>query len=172
MLIYLALIESPEDQSKFEKLYIAYKKAMFNQAYSVLKNNQDAEDAVHDAFEYIAKNINNIDEPISKKAKVYVSIIAKNKAIDICRKKQRRQELPMEEFDGPVIDPTSSNGLAGCILQLPERDRQWILLRYYNGYSTKEVAKMMSLKESAAYQLDRRAKIRLEEICVKEGVLI
>lgn len=172
MLICLSLIETPEDRSKFEKVYIAYQKTMFNQAYGVVKNQQDAEDAVHDAFEYIAKNIGNIEEPISKKTKVYVSIIAKNKAIDICRKKQSRQELPLEEIDSPTIEQLPDHGLARCILQLSERDRQWILLRYYNGYSTKEIAKMMSLKEPAAYQLDRRAKIRLEEICNKEGVLI
>lgn len=49
MLIYLMMIESPEDQSKFEKVYLTYKGLMYHVAYKILNNEQDAEDAVHSA---------------------------------------------------------------------------------------------------------------------------
>lgn len=55
MLIYLQLIETPEDRSRFEQLYIAYRDLMFYIARKILGNNQDAEDAVHDAFVTVAK---------------------------------------------------------------------------------------------------------------------
>ena len=66
MLIYLQMIDGPEDQSKFEQLYLTYRGLMYYVAESILRNEQDAEDAVHDAFVAVAKNISNISEPESK----------------------------------------------------------------------------------------------------------
>ena len=38
MIIYLQMIESDEDKSKFEQLYIMYKGLMFHVAMKILKN--------------------------------------------------------------------------------------------------------------------------------------
>ena len=54
MFIYLMMIDSPEEQSKFEKVYLTYKGLMYHTAYKVLNNEEDAEDAVHNAFVKIA----------------------------------------------------------------------------------------------------------------------
>lgn len=50
MLIYLQMIESEADKSKFERLYLRYRGLMFSVAMRLLSNEQDAEDAVHQAF--------------------------------------------------------------------------------------------------------------------------
>ena len=50
MLIYLALIDSDAEKSKFEITYRAYRDLMFHVAYKILNNQQDSEDAVHQAF--------------------------------------------------------------------------------------------------------------------------
>ena len=47
MIIYLQMLETPEEKSKFEQLYLEYKGLMFHVAYEILHNEQDAEDAVH-----------------------------------------------------------------------------------------------------------------------------
>ena len=47
MLIYLQMIETPEDRTKFETLYTEYKEWMGTIAFSILNNTYDAEDAVH-----------------------------------------------------------------------------------------------------------------------------
>lgn len=57
MIIYLQMLETPEEKSKFEQLYLEYKGLMFHVAYEILHNEQDAEDAVHQAFVKIAENI-------------------------------------------------------------------------------------------------------------------
>ncbi|MBQ8804648.1 MAG: sigma-70 family RNA polymerase sigma factor [Tyzzerella sp.] len=62
MLIYMLMIDSSDDQSKFEKLYNEYKGLMFYVANNILHNEQDAEDAVHHAFVKIAENIEKIEE--------------------------------------------------------------------------------------------------------------
>ena len=48
MIIYLQMIESDEDKSKFEQLYIMYKGLMFHVAMKILKNEFDAEDAAYE----------------------------------------------------------------------------------------------------------------------------
>ena len=50
MMIYLQMIDTPEDRSKFEFLYMEYRGLMFHVANKILHNEQDAEDTVHQAF--------------------------------------------------------------------------------------------------------------------------
>ena len=62
MLIYLQSIADPQDRNKFEQLYIQYKQLMFCVANSILRNEYDAEDAVHQAFLAIVKNLDKISD--------------------------------------------------------------------------------------------------------------
>gem|GEM_PF-4323344 len=55
--LYLNIIDNEQDKDKFEQLYLTYKHDMYAVAYHILYNQFDAEDAVHDAFIRIAKNI-------------------------------------------------------------------------------------------------------------------
>ena len=57
MLIYLAMIESDEDKSKFEIIYNSYKKLMLYQANTILGDTNDTEDVVHKSFLKIIKII-------------------------------------------------------------------------------------------------------------------
>ena len=47
MLIYLQMLESPEEKSILEQIYLEYRGLMYHVAYEILHNEQDAEDAVH-----------------------------------------------------------------------------------------------------------------------------
>lgn len=63
MLIYLAMIDSPEGKFKFEIIYEQYKNLMFYTANKILGDTRDSEDIVHDAFLKIIEIIDNIDDP-------------------------------------------------------------------------------------------------------------
>ena len=56
MLIYLAAIDAPEDRDRFVELYETYRGLMYHVAHQILRNEADAEDAVHDAFVVLAEN--------------------------------------------------------------------------------------------------------------------
>lgn len=45
MLIYMMMLETPEEKSLFEQIYLEYRGLMFHVAYEILHNEQDAEDA-------------------------------------------------------------------------------------------------------------------------------
>ncbi len=172
MLIYLQMIDLPQDKYKFEEVYITYRGLMFYVADQILHNKHDAEDAVHQAFIQIAKNIYNISAVKCPKTKHYVVTIVEHKAIDIYRKKPRLAEVELqEEIAGISVEYQGDNGVADCITRLPARYREIILLRYYHGYSTKEIAKMFHISETNANKLLQRAKNKLEKICREEGFL-
>ena len=172
MLIYMLMIDSPDDQSKFEKLYHEYKGLMFYVANNILHNDQDAEDAVHQAFVKIAENIEKIEETMCPKTKGYVVTIVENRAIDLYRKKIRHTSVELkEEVIGLSVEYAGSNGLTKCILKLPANYREIILLKYYHGYTLREIAKMIGVSETNAIKLDQRAKKKLLEFCKEEGIL-
>ena len=90
--LYMSFIDSEDDREKFEIIYNEYRKRMVSTAYSILHNHEDAEDAVHDAFIRIAKNMKSIDDPKSKKTLAYVITATKNNAINIFNKNKRNRE--------------------------------------------------------------------------------
>lgn len=48
--LYLSLISTEAERSRFEEVYSQYRKQMIVIATSILKNEADAEDVVHDVF--------------------------------------------------------------------------------------------------------------------------
>lgn len=172
MLVYLAMIDSPEEQSKFEKIYLTYKGLMYHTAYKILSNEEDAEDAVHNAFVKIAENVSKIGDPVCPKTKVYVVTIVENKAIDLYRANQRRRKVTyLDEISGIEIEESNLHGLSACMAKLSPRYRQIILLKYYHGFSCREIAKQLNITEVNAIKLDQRAKNKLLQICKEEGML-
>lgn len=170
MIIYLEMIDTPGDRSKFEQIYLGYRDLMFHVANEILHNEQDAEDAVHQAFLNVAENMKKIGEPKCPKTKGYVVTIVENKAIDLYRRHKRHKMLELnDDVQGIQIVYEGENALTACILKLPARYREAILLRYVQGYSVKELASILGLSFAAASKLDQRAKARLKDLYEKEG---
>lgn len=171
MIIYLQAIEDPGDRAKFAELYERYRAYMLKIANKVLDNEFDAEDALHNAFISISEHMDKIQDPSSHKTRGYVAIIVERKAIDICRKRSRFVSLEtIENRIGLSFPPPEGDDVARCLSKLPPRYRHIIILKYYHGYSVREIADLFGIKPATASKLDQRAKARLEEICREEGV--
>lgn len=172
MLIYLQMIDTPEEKSKFEEIYLEYRNLMFYVANQILHNEQDAEDTVHQAFVKIAENIEKIEEAVSPKTKNYVAIIAENQAIDLYRKKKRQTVVELnDEVAGIATEYDGDNTLVRCILKLSGKYRQVILLKYYHGYSVEEISVMLGISKTNATKLTQRAKKKLYDLCREEGMI-
>lgn len=178
MLIYLEMLETAADQSKFEQVYRRYRGLMFHVAMKILNNEQDAEDAVHEAFVAIAKNSSKIFDVECTKTRAYVVIIVERKAIDRYRAKGRKPTVPLEEETlegeppGLTFDTPGDTPLARAIAALPARYREFILLKYDYGYTNKELQSLFALSYAGVHSLDQRAKQRLRELLEAEGVTL
>ena len=60
LVCYLAMIDREEDAQRFSGLYFAYQKQMLQVALGVLRNQEDAEDAVQTALLCLAQHIRDL----------------------------------------------------------------------------------------------------------------
>ena len=169
MFVYLEMIDSPEDESKFERVYHKYRYLMLHVAKQILQNHHDAEDAVHQAFISIIENIEKISDVECPKTRSFVVIITERKAIDMLRHNSRRSTVELNEDIAGIEMPFDlENPIADAIAKLPAHYREVLLLRFDNGFSTKEIASFLSITDSGVRKLIARAKKALQAALEKE----
>lgn len=174
MLIYLSMIETEENKSKFEQIYNKYKQIMFFVANRILKDEYLAEDAVHQAFLRIIDNLDKIDKIDCHKTKGFIVIIVENIAIDFYRKRKRENNISFDEVEFYIRDiKTESdfiiNDVEEAILKLPINYSVVLRLKYSQGYTNEEISKILKISEGNVRQRISRGKKKLAEILAKEG---
>ena len=171
MLAYLQAIDNPEDRTRFEAMYSAYRGLMFHAANRILQNPQDAEDAVHLAFLSLANC--RLPAELGPQARHLAAVTAERKAIDLYRARRRRPEVELEEEAFPGCAPPPSDGtLAGAMAALPPRYRETLLLKYYNGYSAAEIGELLGTTAANVRQILARAKRKLAEELAERGEIV
>ena len=176
VLVYLAALETEAERDRFQALYERYRGLMFHRAMLLLRNESDAEDAVHQAFLAILEHFEKISSIDCPKTRAYVVIIAESKAdekrdrarkldqaVDQLRARKRlASEAELEALPGPEIPLPGGSDLARAMAALPARYRQALLLRFQMGYTTRELAGLFGMTEASAGKLLWRAKQALK----------
>ena len=162
---YLSLIDTDEEKSKFEIVYLKHRKVMMLEAKKYL-DEKLAEDAVHTAFVKIADNIKKIDDPADVKTRNFVVIITRNTALDMLKKLGRETEL-LENLAESEQTQLGDSPLE----KLPKTHRDVLILHYQYGYSVPETAKLLGLSRDAVYKRIERAKQELARIMKEEELL-
>ena len=170
MFIYIQMIETDEDKSKFETIYETYRGLMYHVAFKRMNHVQDAEDVVHHVFMKIAENIKKV-EPVSPKTKQLVVIMVCNRVTDVFRS---RNKHPTINYDDELLGDTQyelegEDLLTKCIMQLPEQQRMVIWLKYVYGYSLREISKLLGISLVWAQKIDQRAKKKIEKLYQEGG---
>ena len=170
-MIYLSSLDTQEDRSKFEEIYQKYRSKMYGIAYSILGNNEDSEDAVHNAFVKLADEFTNISHLSCNEITSYIVIIIRNAAIDIYRRNKRDREFkePIEAIkDETDIDFSdiiiTKEMMLSAVKQLPEKYKDVLFLYYYEQRSSKETAQLLGISESDVRVAAYRAKAMLRKI--------
>ena len=170
MLVYLQMLETAEEKDKFARLYTLCRGKMMAAAMRLLRNREDAEDAVHQAFLAVLENFSKISNVDCPQTTAYVVIITERKALDLLRARSRHPEVELDpEEPGLAVPPPEEGGLAAAMARLPARYREALLLRYRHGYGTGELAKLFGMKRGAVQKLLWRAKEALKRELEKEG---
>ena len=99
MLVYLAMIDSPQDKDKFQKLYDLYEGLLYHIAWNILHNRQDVEDAVQQTFLKILTHLEKIVQVDCPQTRSYVSIVCRYACLDLVNKRGRAREVPLDDLD-------------------------------------------------------------------------
>lgn len=167
LLFYLNLLETEEEKDKFRVLYEKYAPLMKSVALKKLRNEQQAEDAVHDAFVNIIKSFCEIDDITSHKTKRLLVIVTEHVAIDILRKNSRITHVEFEKIaptlaiTQDMLDNIAAKELAQVIANLPDIYRTVLELRAYHGLSDQQIAKVLDISHVAARKRLERARALL-----------
>lgn len=165
----LMMADEPGQKRKFEILYETYKYLMMKVAMDVLQDSYMAEDAVHNAFVNLAKNMDKIGEVDSTATKRYIITVTKNASIDLYRKrkKQSASELYMDELAENAVavsypETDTENRALDILKNLPVKYRDIFLLKYSVGMENREIAKLYGIKEVTVRQRIARGKEMIE----------
>ena len=173
MFIYLNMIQSTEDKSKFEEIYNRYRQRMFYVANRIIRDQYLAEDIVHQAFLRIMDNLDRINEINCHKTKGFIVIIVENIAIDFYRKRKRENNVSFDRVEIYIEDikqenSFKANDLEEAIGKLPINYSTVLRLKFSHGYSYGEIAEILEISEGNARQRVSRARKKLEEILDRE----
>ena len=143
---YLDLIETQEDKIKFSDIYYKYRGFVQAVVRGVTGNEELSKDAEQEAFEKIIKYLGRIDDVESSQTKVFIAVMAKSAARDLMRRERKYLEAECYEERLNVAKDFSleteiiQNELRAQIDALPDFYREPLILTYYFGMKSKEVA--------------------------------
>lgn len=122
-------------------------KRVFAAAYSLLKNREDAEDAVQDTFlrYYTCGKQFDSDQHL----RAWLLRVAVNRARDLLKAASRRRSVPLEPEAAEADCPDDeSRELFRAVTELPEAYRIVIHLHYYEDYPVGEIARILRLPQA------------------------
>lgn len=140
------------DRRAFEALYDRYAATVFGLALKMLADREVAEDAVQEIFWRVWRRLGSFDR--SRAFAPWLFGIAHNYCIDELRRRKVRPQQVYEDDDHPILsdipDDTDIGETAilteqrqvirSALEQLPEEQRQALLLAYFGGLTQQEIA--------------------------------
>ena len=140
-----ALLGSGRHAEAFEMLVGAYQNKVFRLAYTMLGDRAAAEDAAQEAFLRIWKSLARYRGESALGTWIYS--IARNACLTAISRRSARATLPLEEATAKAASspPQPAWDALGFVVQLPEKQRQVVMLYYMEERSYEEVARLLDL---------------------------
>jgi RNA polymerase sigma-70 factor (sigma-E family) len=150
---------------QIEALYAAHYQPMLRMALLLMGGDSSAEDVVQEAFIRVYGSRSNIRDP--DRAAAYLRVTTMN----LARSALRRRLLAARHPAAPPADAATpeERAIAGvraalvvrALRQLPQRQREVVVLRYYADLSLIETARALQISEGAVKSYGSRGLARL-----------
>ena len=178
-LLYLSLLETEQDRDQFQKIYEKNYLKMYHVVIGILKQQADGENAVHEAFLALAEGFERYAHLKESEMTGLCITIAKNKAIDILRAKNRYSEAELEDLvlydDRKEANPEDaqdadedSRMIRRVLSRIPDVFREALILKYYYGMKNKEIAQIQGVSKKVVEMRLYRGKQKLKVILDEE----
>jgi RNA polymerase sigma-70 factor (ECF subfamily) len=166
ILVQRALQADPES---FGQLCRRYYAALVVVADSILLDQHLAEDAAQEALAHACRQLPRLRK--TEQFGPWVAAICRNVAKDMLRDRMRQRVPPGEgEPQAPDCSEDGQNEILTEALQrLPQRLREVIFLRFYDGWSYEKMAQVLGATPQSVDGRLRRAKKRIAAYLVKRG---
>lgn len=168
------------NQAGYARIYDHYAAGAYRLCYSLLFNEQDAEDVTQEAFVYAFKNLHRYDASRAS-FKTWLYTIAVSRCRNVYRRKRLpsidlfrilnlniaapRSESPEAEFTKQDIRDAVSVALS----KLSPRLREAVVLRYGHGLTYREIAEVMDCPQKTAESRVRLAHEKLRGVLQPVG---
>lgn len=166
------------DISAFDKLVKRYMKQIYQLAYQIVGNHEDADDISQEAFIQAYKSISKFKG--RSKFSTWLRRIAVNLSINHLRKKSRHEHEPLDEeildskdcslifsWANNPAEAVEAKELAQQIKEamesLPEGEKAVFILRVYHKLSYKEIAKTIGCPAGTVMSRLNRARRKLRD---------
>ncbi len=163
-------------------MYNQYAGSIYRLCYGILQQREDSEEVLQDTFEYAFRRLENFD--VSKASfKTWLYQIA----ISRCRNKRRRKLLKTISISQILGEQIADTGLLTPAeeIELSERQemiwqalgrlspklRETAILRYYEGFSYREIGQILSIPQKTAESRMRLAHESLRKTLQKEETI-
>jgi RNA polymerase sigma-70 factor (ECF subfamily) len=159
------------DWDALSYLYSRYADDVRSFVQSIVRDRHEAEDITHDVFVKLLRAIQKYEEREVPFA-AWIMRVARNAALDHLRS---RRQIPVDEVwisdDGH--EQTSfeyTNALRAALAELPESQRQVLVLRHIGGLSPNEIAERLGKTEASIQGLHHRGRAVLKVSLREQGV--
>lgn len=155
------------DRDAHYRLYKLYARSMFNVSYRITGREEDAEDALQEAFISAFKNLGSYRADATFGS--WLKRIVVNKAINILKKRKHEimpeepVEVAEEEIAGDYKEELTIDRVKKAIEELPDGYRSVLSLYLLEGYDHQEIGEIMGITESTSKSQLNRAKAKLRE---------
>ncbi len=153
--------------SEIEWIYTEYSGKVMGYIRGKVRSSADAEDLCSEVFEKVFRKIGEYDKAKSGLS-TWIYTITRNTVIDFYRKSRPGEELDENLSDGAELDESmlrteTLSELARALEKLPEKMREIIVYRYYDGLPLTEIAERMGLSYGAIKLWHQNALLMLRQ---------
>jgi RNA polymerase sigma-70 factor (ECF subfamily) len=175
------------DEKAFGKVVLRYQRRVYNIAYRMLGNKEEAKDLAQEVFLSVFESIKTLREEV--KFEPWLIQITINHCRNRWKYLKTRKYFQSDSLDDPIeteeggiprqIDDPSDNPetllekkmiqnlVQRGLLQLKEEQRELIVLRDLQGLSYEEIGKLFSFPEGTVKSKIHRARMDLKEILAR-----
>ena len=151
------------DKEAFCAQVIGCQETMFRTARAILRNDQDAEDAVQEAICAAFARRDSLRD--AEKFKPWMLRILANTCYDACRRRRNTSDLDAAgEVPAPETDQAERLSLWQAVLSLNDDLRAPVTLFYYDGLSIREISRVLGISEAAVKTRLSRGRARLRQL--------
>lgn len=153
----LAILETDEQRNELDEFYKEHKNRLYTIAFSKLRNENDAEDAVQETFLNITKYPEKFFKLEAHKKIAYVLIVIRNVISHMLKdaNKLKTDELTIDIFDNApsvetlAIGNVSAEELKDFIQKMSPALSDTIKLKAFGRLSNSEIADILGVSETA-----------------------